>query len=386
MTYEAMTEIITSRSGKEQRVAQRDVPRIMIDYKTMVSENDMRSAMARLADQQDDTMQMPDWPRPISLDGPAAAGSSLVVADTLDGWVRSTVAIIFVWQTEDGVAYTTSTISGISGYNISLSTPLARAVPAEALAYRMWTGHLEKSVAGSFAGDRISEVTVKFSVDPGFENLGSIPANPETYGDRELISREPDWNQPMDAEFLSSLETLDYGVGRKAFTRPVAFNDRLLKCSYWAEDRADVDYFLGIFRRLYGQQGEVFMPTFTEDLAMRGPLDSSDTAIRVIGSDTATMYAASTIFDHIAIFLMDGTVIRRTVPSITPISDSTGNDSILNLGSSVGQDVDLSDIDRICWLPVWRFASDQLVIQWQSDESAMIGVSFKTLESLSPET
>jgi hypothetical protein len=101
----------------------------------------------------------------------------------------------------------------------------------------------------------------------------------------------------------------------------------------------------------------------------------------VIGSDVAANFGSSTIYDAIVIFLMDGTRIMRTVSSMTP----TGDDTLINLTTTIPT-VALDDVDRISWMPVWRFASDQLVVQWETDQSATVSLSLMTLESLAPES
>lgn len=381
VTYEFMTEIITSRAGKEQRIAKRDDPRLMIEYSTTVADRDLRATLGLLAADQDTMTLMADWVQPMSLAAAVSAGSTLVIVEDAEGWMRSTTGIIFVWEEDGRTRSANSVISSRSGNNVTLTLSMPTDIPLHAHAYRMWTGHLNTSIGGSFAGDRMAEVKVIFDVDPGFENFAAIPAAPETYGGYELLSLEPDWSRPFDAEFIGNLEVLDYGFGRKAFTRPVAFNSRLMKFGYMLDGRDEVDYFVNLFCRMSGQQGEFRMPTFTEDLSLRSAASSGDTQIRVIGSDVAANFGSSTIYDAIVIFLMDGTRIMRTVSSMTP----TGDDTLIDLTSTMPT-VALDDVDRISWMPVWRFASDQLVVQWETDQSAIVSLSLMTLESLAPES
>lgn len=386
VTYEYQTEVIQSRSGKEQRIAQRDVPRVTVEYNTLVVEADLRSTMARLAVSQDDVVLMPDWSRPVLLAGPVSAGSSVATVVLKDIWVRVSMGIIFVWYDTTGLTYVTSSIASISGNNITLSSPASVKIPVDALMYRLWQGHLDTSIGMKFAGDRLGEVGVSFSVDPGCEDLCAIPAAVDTYAGRELVTLEPDWSKELSVDFLSNLESLDYGYGRKSFVRPRAFNSRVIKCSYLMTSRTDIYYLLDLFRRSAGQQGEFFMPTFTEDLRLRSDALDGATTLRIVGQETSDLLETSTVYDNIIIYLNDGISLAMAVMSMNSVTDSTGKDSILHISPALPRAIAVTDVDRICWLPVWRFASDQLVIQWQSDSVATIGVSMMTLESLNAET
>jgi hypothetical protein len=213
---------------------------------------------------------------------------------------------------------------------------------------------------------------------PGYEQQ-IVSEAPSTYDGRELFMLEPDLSTEMTSDFTSMLETLDYGYGRMTHFTPITYNDRVTKMTHLGAGRVEIDALRDLFLRQRGQQGEFFMPTFSEDLRMRSSLGAGQSTMRVLGAEVFENYANLKVFRHICIIMRDGTSHRFKVSEINSITDSQGTDSTLTLQSAATSTINPVDVFMVCWLPLWRFVSDKLSVQWRSDQVASVSYSMKTI-------
>ena len=134
-----------------------------------------------------------------------------------------------------------------------------------------------------------------------------------------------------------------------------------------------------------GQQGEFLMPTFTEDLRLRFGAAIGANMLRFIGHQADEVFSTSTVFKKIAIVFVDGQIETYDVLSSTTVSDGSLVDSRFTLDRDLTRDLNETTVSMVCWLPVWRLLSDGLDISWETDEQAKVGLSMKTLETLTAE-
>lgn len=385
LTYEFMTEVIASENGKEQRIANRTDPRITIEYESLVAEFDYQRAAALLTAQQNATVFMSDWSRPATLRVTSTAADTRLPVIEAEPWMRADVAASIVWEGLDGTVAISKTITTRTTNWLNLTTALGIDVPKEAAVYRTWPGRLRNKISARLHTDRIVNLTTRFDVDPGFENLGAIPVAPMIYQGRELFLMEPDWSADLSLDFEAVLNTLDYGKGRVYHTTPVAFNTRSMSATYNLVGREEVDALQNFFFRLRGQQGEFFMPTFTEDMRLRSNSNIGASQIRLIGTDPLNTIAASDVYKNIAVVFSDGQIEVYEVVNTVLLNDSLGIDSRFVLDRPLVRAVTSADVAMICWLPVWRLLSDNMTVVWGDDQKATIGLSMKTLETLPAE-
>ncbi len=214
------------------------------------------------------------------------------------------------------------------------------------------------------------------------ENLTTnVPADglPRFKG-RELWLTEPVRWLPVAKRFLQEgAAEIDYGFGTVQRFFPVPFTSRLWQATYSGCDYATSDAFRQFFDRLKGRLGEFFMPTFNADLVPTVALTTAGTTMVVDGSNIATVYDGSVVFTALAVRLKTGTWLARKIDSIVA---GSGDVSTITLASTWGQEIALADIDKVCWLPMWRFATDILTTVWRRDNLATVSMSLQMIEYL----
>lgn len=382
--YEFRTEIITSRDGTEQRIATRDKARVSYTFSTLVDDYDFRNFAGFANSWQARPVLMPEWTRLIEVGAAATIGQSSVTVASTDDWLVEGANVSITWGDRSLSQQAIMSVESVVGSTVTFTAPLTADIPADAIITPMFYGRLDSTITAKHNRERTATVDVKFAVDPGYEQQ-IVSEAPSTYDGRELFMLEPDLSTEMTSDFTSMLETLDYGYGRMTHFTPITYNDRVTKMTHLGVGRVEIDALRDLFLRQRGQQGEFFMPTFSEDLRMRSSLGAGQSTMRVLGAEVFENYANLKVFRHICIIMRDGTSHRFKVSEINSITDSQGTDSTLTLQSAATSTINPVDVFMVCWLPLWRFVSDKLSVQWRSDQVASVSYSMKTIPYVTAE-
>jgi hypothetical protein len=246
------------------------------------------------------------------------------------------------------------------------------------------TGYLDASIQAPVISPRgVLDLSVTFHVDPGSEPTEEDGTAPATLSGREVFLTRPNRWLPIDIiRVQEGAAAADYGFGRIGRFFPIEFATRMWEATYTGCDFDDADALRQFFDRMKGRRGEFYMPTWTADLVPTAGITSAGTTLLVDGDGLEAAYDGSTTYAAVALRKTDGTWITRTV---TNVADITGGGASITIGSTWGEDVALGSIAMVCWLPVWRFATDILTMTWVRDDVAEVRLAMQMIESLAVE-
>jgi hypothetical protein len=386
MQLEFMTEVIESRSGYEQRIANRDNPRMSISFTSVVNEFNYRQFIRQMASWQNKPTLMPDFSHGVKLAIAAENGVDTIVMDENQDWMAAGRTILIVRGGATRTEFLVRKVEEVIGNSLRLASVIDGDWDVGTKVYPTYTGYLGSKITASVPANRTAIVNVNFEADPGYELWNDVGDPAEDYLGRELFMLRPDWSDALSPEFEAALEVLDYGRGRKSYSIPRPFNTRIHKANYLGIGRAATDAIVAFFRRNKGAQGEFFMPTWTEDLRIKTLANSGTTGLRFAGPYVYQDYVDDVVYKDLIIFYIDGSHEVYHVDDIISVSDEDGDDSIINLTTPLLRNVDPANVMQVCWLPLWRFATDGLTVQWLTDETAQISLSMKSLRYVPAET
>lgn len=372
--YDFRTEILTSRSKREQRRALRQKPRLSLRYSAIVNEDTYRVFVREMASWQHKFFWMPEWTRFVRTTVQAFPGGTVVSLDEIPSWVEEDRAIVFVF--EDGAsAYT---VASISGNQVTLDSQIEAVIPSGAKVYPALPGHVPDQVSTRQPLARTSRIIVDFEVAPGLAYDIAALSPGTMFDGLEVFDWRPNWAQQPTVSFESYLEKVDYGFGRATYFTPTDFNTRLNQLTFLAQTREQADQLLAFFCRMRGQRGEFYAPTFTHDIEVFEDIDELETTMVVEGEDFANAYSGDSVNRAICIRLDDGTQVHRKVTSI----DAVDGNSVVTVDVPWDLDIPTSRILMVSWMPRWRFASDQMTVEWITDEVAQTVLNMRSLETV----
>lgn len=313
------TEIITSRDGSEQRIAQRVNPRYNFRYSVRV--------------------------------GPAKAAE-------LERNLARRQAFNY-------------------GFLHPRATTLAdRGHPAA----RGFIGRFEREPVVTARTDRVLDLELNVAVNPGVYGgdymVGYAYPDADTlHNGLEVLTLRPNWADPVRLTFSQMSEIFDLQRGVRDFNTPERFTNRLIQCGFMIRNEAEENRLLGLFYRMRGQQKSFYMADPLSGLIIpTGSISSGSSVITVAGPELVQRFATEWIYRNIAIRTRTGMIYRR-VSGITP----NGANSRINLATTLPA-IPASEIIGISWLLKMRFAADSLVLNWETDTVARTTLNLRPLE------
>jgi hypothetical protein len=371
------TDIITSRAGKEQRRAVRNRPRKSLEF-TVTEFAARANLFARTLNKQISStpIYMADYSRQQLTTSSLATGASVVTVDVQQPWMVGPVVLV------NGSAMEVRQPGGVSGTTLTFGDTTANAWPVGTSVYPALLGVLGTEIKGSRPADQTITATVTFDVTPTSEPEINPAAASTLFNGREVFLAKPDWGQTLNLNFGHPFETIDFGQGAVTYNQPIGFS-HLTQQATWLQMTAAANGLIeDTFIRAKGQRGEFYMPTWVNDLPLLALAASGQPVFSVAGTDVATAYAGDTVFDAVCAVFNDGTFEFGKVSSIAAV----GGNSRITLSANLATALDPTTVAMICWMPVWRFASDALTCEWITNQVVQCQLSVVSLEDLPPES
>jgi len=191
---------------------------------------------------------------------------------------------------------------------------------------------------------------------------------------------KPNWISPPTVNFVTPYEVVDYSTGIIASYAPVRFSSRTATYNFTESSYDDAMLAVQLFETVRGMVGEFYMPTWTSDLEIASNTALNATSIFVKRSEVAQLYATDKTRRGIAIYKKDGSIVTLLLTAIDSVAPA--GQSRLTLASPLSAALSLADVSMVSWLPLCRFASDSLTLNWVTDTVANFVMNVQTLESL----
>lgn len=390
-THEFRTEMITSRSGREQRRALRLNPRRSFEYTTLLANGAQERFSHMMATRQEQAFLAPHPTDFVLLSSSLSAAATTTTVDQYAGWISPGVTLIISGpngeaEALDVTAYAHPTIQFDKA-------PSRRWDLGSRLHAAVWT-RLTDSIRSMLYTNNVGVATVRHDLEPGLNAEILAGTAPTSWNGRELFTMKPDWAERPQLDFETTRELLDYGFGRKHWVIPRDFNTRTLRLTFVGRTKTECAQIVQFFHRMKGQQGEFYMASPNQELTAIASITAGGTTLKIAGTDYLKpydtklgSYPVDPVNCNVAVRLKNGTVLYRKIASLqgtdAPSSAELYRNTIINItGGAWGVSAAPADILSISWLPVWRCASDTLTIEWITSSVAQFVIPMRTLEDL----
>lgn len=375
VTYQYATTIVTSRSGKEQRSADRQTPRKTIEFDAMVHDEGLRAFNRFMAVSHAAQIVMPEFTRSVLSTGSMGSGGTSITVASIPQWLKAgrTVALV------SGSQWALRQVSSVASLTLNFDSTDTNVWPVGTKVYSGVIGRLAPSIDKTLRSNNVAETAVAFDGDPGLEPADTIPAAATTFNGREVFPFSPNWKADPQVKLEHPVERIDFSRGRIQIVTPIAFSSRIFSADFWGKTAAEAESVREFFDRQKGRRGEFYTPTFENDLPLKSAALSGATSFRVAGPESALDYDSDPTLRAVQIVMNDGT---KQYARVSNISLSSG-DSQVNLSTALTGAIDPGTVRRISWMPACRLASDELLVTWRSSQVAEIRLAIQTLEDRS---
>lgn len=367
-----LTDVFRSRNNTEQRRALRDVPRLSASYQTNVAGDELQAAKHYLRAWQNQPSAVPDFARWARTTAPSSGGASALTMASPPAWIAAERLIVLCAEGTLELAE----IESVAGSTINLADPLANAWPSGSVVRPALFGLLDGRMRGSRITRGAQAVDVRIAVYPGGEPPEDEGAASVTFNGYEVFAAEPDFSGSPSVDYLFPVEQIDYGIGRTAQFRPVDRAEQLIEAEFTGLSPDDAQEIEQVFLRAKGMRGAFYRPSCEKDMTLAANASASatiDVEGTALADDFGSIdYGANDV--AIEIVQTSGTRLHRLITAIAAV----GGNSRITLSAAVT--VTTATTARISWMPLARFASDELATRWRSPVSASIRATFQTVK------
>lgn len=368
-----LTDIITSRSNREQRRALRDVPRLSARHTSYIGGTELQAAKLYLRAWQNKPAAVPDFARWVATTGDSGLGTDTLTIATPPAWIAVDRLIVLCGS---GGTIELHTVESVVGSTVTIVGALAQAWPSGTIVRPALFGLLDGQMRGSriTRGDQRLETNI--AVYPGGEPPEDEGVAGTLFNSREIFEHEPNFSSQPSIDYIWPVEQVDYDIGRTAQFRPVDRAEHLIEAEFAGLSADNAQAIEQFFLRMKGRRGSFYRSSCEKDMTLAANVSAS-TQMNVVGTALATLfgsidYAANYV--AIEIVQTDGTRLRRRVTAIA----INGSNSRVTLSSAIT--TTLATTARISWMPLVRFANDDLITRWITPSKATIRASFQTVK------
>jgi hypothetical protein len=382
ITYEYRTEVITSRSGKEQRRALRKTPRKSVGFESIASGALLRQVNEVLTKAQANTVIMPEFPR-FARTAAAAAGADVTLQlESVPYWLVADSTAVLVY----GERMESRRVASVGEGSVTFASAAGGDPwPVGTMIHWGLSGLFNIELQSRRETNATAVVTVDFKVNPTSELEVAQGLAPVMFNGREVFLKRPNWSEVPTLTFRSQREEVDYGRGKIARFNPVDFVTRVIRATYLGRNLEEADTILEHFKRMKGQRGEFYMPTWEYDLPPKVALQANTRTLRLDGPAIYDTYRDDTVMKAVYIQMNDGSYYMNAVDEVFQITDDIGaGDSALLCTGEWPVTIDPANVVFVSWMPVWRYASDSVTFDWLTNSVCQFQLTMRTVEALPP--
>lgn len=364
-----LTDVIVSRNEQEQRFALRQTPRINYQFQVAVAADRLNRVVADISGRQNDIFWWPlDWRTAVITSG-ASAGADAFSLTSVPFWLRAGASIIIQTETTEELALVDDVTTG----TVTLAEGLAYHAPTGAKIREARAVRFPNEVEFRQTTSKVWEATVRLSEVPAV-NIFSAPAiSPGQHLETDLFEPTPDWSDAPRLKIGRTRELFDPMMGRDSIFSATDFFRRETEFSVFERTTPDMEELIAFFARQFGQRGSFWSPDLTRQLRVVG---HSGNLVDVAGEDAFHGYGELNVLKWMVARWTDGS---QQINEVTEIALDGFGDTRLTFANSWTNPV--TEFTRLHWLPLRRFSSDKITVEWLTTTKAKVKLPMVTLKT-----
>ena len=189
----------------------------------------------------------------------------------------------------------------------------------------------------------------------------------------EVFTAEPNWKTPLAKGISPMTARSDFGFGRVQLDTYYDHIPLTQELTFLQRDWDSAMELIGFFMRMRGRQGEFFIPSRMNDMRLSADVADGGTQIIVENSDWAD-FDLSNVHRHICWRDASGALHTAQVDDMIASSRTT-----FDLSAGVTGGISKADTPYIDWLYPARLATDELTVEWITEEYAQLVLPIRVI-------
>lgn len=363
-SVEFKTDVLKSKSN-EQRIALRAYPRVSYQGTFILDENNFSTLKSIMTQWGYRTFAFPVWPE-FALVGAVPAGTTVLNIDTTQSsYMVDGIVLLYqdtnTYEAAEVESFTDTTITVKSEFLLDFSNAV------------VMPGMFMSLLEGIAVERDSNEVPVGRATLTGFDSvdIASDTGKTQLRG-KDVYLRRNAALSAVSEKLFTDVEILDDGVGVQLMIPNRTFSEHEQVISFECADKSQVWEVKEWLYSLKGRQKSFFIPSWSADLSLIDPLTTASTSLLV----TSIQYSLYRTGSDLLLKLKDGTELLLQV---LVGSDVGGGQESLSLSTQVGQDIELDEIELICFISHVRLDADRFEVNYNSGGGATISIPIREI-------
>lgn len=370
--WEWLTDVMTSRNGKEQRRKLRAKPRRQYDYSLVIKNNAERRLFENLLfSWQSRLFGLPIWTDQEFTSVEIAQGTTTIPCTTFSRDYEEGGLVCLLRESD----FEIGTISTVGTDHVTINSPLQSSWPVGTKVAPMRTARLTDKQSFVRQTDSILTMAVQFKLDAPDFRSPAIEA--VAYQGYAVLEVKPNWREEITSEFQRVVEAIDFLTGRVLVDDLSGIPTIVNRYHFQAVSREAIHTLRAFIFARYGRLVPLWVPTFYEDIVVTRLISEASTAVFIEHQTYTRNISSSEQRRDIRILLTDGTIFYRRILTST----EEGSEERLVINSALGILVNPEDIAQVCFMSLSRLEADAVEVRWETDSIAEITTSFRTIRS-----
>lgn len=374
VTTSFKTEIISSENGTEQRRAKRGAPRRSFDFRLLAIGDVLTKFQFFMSSAQRDIVVMPEAVRYVRTTGPLVPGDNTIPVAEVPPWMTAGGFIALIV----GPRVRVHQIAGIVGNVLSLTEQIDQKWRAGIKVAAAWKGLLADSLSFDLATNQALQGGVSFMALPGFDKFVQTEADiTQTFDGREMFPFANNWISSPTVTYQQDRKLVDYDKGVIEMFAPVPFGNRIYTNDVLCRTPDDTQRLTEFFGRMLGRQGEFFFrPLARAPMRMAADYVQDSTTMLLAGDEPRRVFTTDTTLRVLEISRRGKLPNYRVVNSVVADGDNSRVTFDLGLPEIISAD---DPNVTVSWIALARFESDDLTVDWKTDQAATSRLTVRTL-------
>lgn len=366
-TYSWLTDIIVSFSGSEQRRSLRIKPRRTLEYRMMLTNDDLRNFQNKLYGWQNRPFAVPLWQDKTRLTTRAKVGDTQLSLDTtLRGFAKGGLAAIRKSVKEFEIVE----IADLSDASIILSRSLVDSWDVGTEVYPAVVAYIEDQLRTRRVSSNVMDATVRFNTDP----VSHKPALPDesatiTFEGYEVVLKKPNWAKPIDYESDYPYLDFDSETGARATEVSVDAPTLRRKMKWLLKNKSEIWEFKALMARMKGRRKVALVPTWFPDMVVTDLTAAQSTAVTVNSEGYSRFVGVAPGQEYMMVRLPGGGLTTHRITGVVGVL----NDRV-TLSFTPKTEVVIPEGSIVSLMHLCRFSSDDIEINHDTDGVAEVQV------------
>lgn len=360
-SFEWFTDVIKSKST-EQRIALRDVPRLLLSYNFVLSSAEYSRLKAISNKWLNQVFAVPYWPDKTFVGNVNESSTSINLDTSLKDFRSNDLIFVFNEDVFEAVEVLT-----VSSSSIQLARPF-RITILNAYVVPLRYARLSGELTISRGSDQLIWCKALFIVQ---RNALSASISQFTKFLNTPVLLDDVYNtSPIDHSISRESEWFDNNSGKQSVESLLDYNTATQNLNVNVFSKIKLNQYKGFFGYLKGRQKTFFFPSKNSDLKLVSDIGAGSNSLTVESVNYENYFSVS----YISIHLKNGSIIFKRVNS----GSSNSSIDVLTVSEVFSVGISKADVEMICFMSLVRLDTDTVKFKHLSNN--IVDISFTTVE------